>query len=199
MIMRKSTSTSLSGSNLSDSKSGQQNSMEGISFSFNPMFRWFMVGTAIGAVGMYFFDPKGGNRRRALMRDKTARADRLLMQFFDKRSRDVWNRVYGAYVELRMAWREREMGIDNDILVERIRSKLGRVCSHPKLVNIQVRNGHVWLTGLALKREIPRVYQIVKSVRGIHSVSNALQAVKGEREISATASAIGAVGSTVSH
>lgn len=176
--------------------------MEETSFSFNPMFpmfRWFMVGTVIGMVGMYFLDPKGGNRRRALMRDKTARADRLLMQFFDKRSRDIWNRVYGAYVELQTTWRERETGVEEEILIERIRSKLGRVCSHPKLVNIQVRNGHVWLTGLALKREIPRVYQVVKSVRGVHGVSNAIQAAKGEREISATAGAIGAVGSTGSH
>lgn len=146
-------------------------------------FPVFVVGALAGMIGMFFFDPRGGNRRRAYVRDKIVHSNRLALQFIDKRSRDLRNRIYGAGIETSRLFRWKE-AVDDAILVERIRSKMGRAASHPKLVSIDAKEGHVLLTGIALKSELPRIYEAVRSVRGVRVIHNQVQGVQSERDIS---------------
>lgn len=173
------------------SKQGSIRSVRSQSIGPMNLLNWFFAGAIGGLVGMYFMDPRSGNRRRAFIRDKTNRFERLMLQFFDKRSRDLYNRVYGTVLETRGRFVNVE-SVDDDILIERVRSKIGRVVSHPKLVGIEAHDGHIRLMGVALRNEIPHIYAAAKTVRGVHGVTNAIQAAHGEREIAASASARGA-------
>jgi Flp pilus assembly protein TadB len=68
----------------------------------------YVVGAfALGALAMYLLDPVQGNRRRALIRDKTYSAARKTRKLADAASTDVANRAKGMAAELRRAahWR----------------------------------------------------------------------------------------------
>jgi len=63
-----------------------------------------LTAAAFGAGMAYFFDPAAGRRRRGLLRDKVihgATKSRKMVDVADARYRDVKNRAYGAYHELR--------------------------------------------------------------------------------------------------
>jgi hypothetical protein len=63
----------------------------------------FLTGVACGAVAMYFADPQGGRRRRAIARDKAASWTRDAADFADKEARHLRNRTYGTAIEARKA------------------------------------------------------------------------------------------------
>jgi hypothetical protein len=67
------------------------------------MSRLFNLLTAVGAGAalIYFFDPVSGRRRRAQFRDKLASGVRKAGDQADARFRDLKNRAYGTYHELR--------------------------------------------------------------------------------------------------
>src|SRR5438045_2856973 len=58
--------------------------------------RAFLAGTALGAGAVYFFDPRMGNRRRAMAEDQFRRLSRQAACGCDAGVRDLGNRVQGA-------------------------------------------------------------------------------------------------------
>ena len=52
-------------------------------------------GLGAGAALMYLFDPNGGNRRRALIRDKAVGLSNDVRQTVSSRTRDLGNRAKG--------------------------------------------------------------------------------------------------------
>jgi hypothetical protein len=56
-------------------------------------------GIGAGAALMYLFDPNGGNRRRALIRDKAVGLSHDVRDTVGKRSRDLSNRAKGLLHE----------------------------------------------------------------------------------------------------
>jgi hypothetical protein len=61
----------------------------------------------------------------------------------DSAVRDVAHRVWGTLAELRASF---ALGPDpDDILVERVRSRLGRCAAHPSAIDVDVSNGRVAL------------------------------------------------------
>lgn len=56
-------------------------------------------GIGVGAALMYLFDPKGGNRRRALIKDKAASLTSDAQEALNKRSKDLSNRAKGLLHE----------------------------------------------------------------------------------------------------
>jgi hypothetical protein len=56
-----------------------------------------------GAALMYLFDPNGGNRRRALIRDKAVGLSNDIRDTVDKRTRDLGNRAKGLMHEAKAA------------------------------------------------------------------------------------------------
>ncbi len=124
----------------------------------------------IGAAAMYFLDPDRGNRRRAFIRDKTVRIAKKSGSFFSKTSRDLSNRTAGAFAETKARWSTDNS--DDDVLAERIRSKMGRVVSHPGSVDISVRGGRVTATGDVLQSEFGDLMSCLYSVRGVRDVEN---------------------------
>lgn len=135
-----------------------------------------LSGLALGAVLMYLFDPDRGARRRKLLSDQVSR---LLSQSDDligKTGRDLRNRTRGLVAET-SAWLSGEE-IDDVVLVERARSAMGRVVSHPGAIQVTSKNGRVTLHGPILAREVDPLLSAVSSVRGVGSIDNQLEVHK---------------------
>jgi uncharacterized membrane protein len=64
---------------------------------------------------------------------------------------------------------------DNQRLAERVRSKLGRVCSHPRAIRVAVNEGNVTLRGDILGHELANVLRSVRHVPGVRDVRHELQ------------------------
>lgn len=62
-----------------------------------------LAGFGVGAALMYLFDPQGGNRRRALIRDKATKLNRQTREAIEGRARDLSNRAKGVAHELKSA------------------------------------------------------------------------------------------------
>lgn len=134
--------------------------------------RMFLGGMAVGAALAMVFDPNSGGRRRALLRDKMVRGAHLTAEGADATIRDMRNRAVGIAAATRARlWNE---DVDDARLLERVRSKLGRVCSHPHAVDVEVRDGEVTLRGPIFADEVRDVLDASATVRGVHSVVNEL-------------------------
>jgi len=59
--------------------------------------------------------------------------------------------------------------------VARVRARIGRACSHPRSIEVQIESGQVTIAGQILEREVDRVLSAVKSVRGVLEVHNRLE------------------------
>lgn len=132
-----------------------------------------LSGVALGAALVFVLDPDRGGRRRALVRDKIVRGSRLTGEALDATMRDMQNRARGIAATARGRLRHEE--VDDRRLVERVRARLGRVCSHPHAIDVEVRDGEVTLRGPALADEVHSLLTTAASVRGVHSVVNDLE------------------------
>ncbi len=136
-------------------------------------------GMGLGAGLMYFFDPEKGRRRRALVADQFTHACCSLEDFFGKATRDLGNRARGMITEVGRRFRE-EPAPDDHIVVDRVRSMLGRYTSHPRAIEVAALNGHVVLRGPILAREVEGLLQAVSRVPGVVHVANELKIHQGQ-------------------
>jgi osmotically-inducible protein OsmY len=127
-------------------------------------------GAGLGAALMYIFDPDRGKRRRALIRDKVEAAGHKVSDTADKMQRDLRHRAYGVVAETKSIFRHDE--VTDDVLVDRVRSRLGRMPVHIGAFDISARDGVVTLRGQILADELPRVLRAVRFVRGVKEVDN---------------------------
>lgn len=132
------------------------------------------AGAFAGVNAMYFFDPERGRRRRAWARDKAIHVMRESERTFDRGVRDFANRVQGAVCETAGVLIPRS--IPDEILQERIRTRLGRLLTHPGSVEVTVKDGQVTLAGVALTDEMPRLLASLRCVAGMKSLDNRIAA-----------------------
>lgn len=59
----------------------------------------WLLALCLGACAMFFLDPDHGKRRRALIRDKGTKLNRVSREELDGRSRDLRNRLNGMLIE----------------------------------------------------------------------------------------------------
>jgi hypothetical protein len=135
--------------------------------------RTFFGGMAVGAALAVVLDPNRGGRRRALIRDKVVRGAHLTARRAEATMRDVANRVRGVAAATRgRIWTEE---VTDSRLLARVRAKLGRACSHPHAIDVEVRDGEVTMGGPILADEVRDVLDAAASVRGVHAVVNELE------------------------
>lgn len=125
------------------------------------------------ALGTYYLDPRSGRRRRALLRDRTTRTVNETRDLLDTAVTDARNRARGLYSMTTARLHSEQT--DNQRLAERVRSKLGRVCSHPRAIRVAVDEGNVTLRGDILEQELPGVLRAVRHVPGVRNVTHQLQ------------------------
>ena len=133
-----------------------------------------IVGVGVGAALMYLFDPDRGRRRRALIRDKVDAAANKTADYAGKMQRDLRNRAYGIAAETKSLFRNEQ--VSDDVLVDRVRAKLGRFPVHIGAFDVQANNGVIALSGPILADELPKVLRATRLVRGVKSVDNRLVA-----------------------
>jgi hypothetical protein len=132
----------------------------------------FMKGAAFGAGMMYFFDPVLGRRRRSLVRDQFIHLANKSCDVADAKYRDMQNRLYGTFAEMRSALRHDEP--TDEVLTDRVRATIGRYISHPSAIDVTVRKGVVTLSGPIPAREVDDLMCAVHSVRGVTTVKDYL-------------------------
>jgi len=137
------------------------------------MNKGLLFGAGLGAAAMFLLDPARGKRRRALVRDKLALATRMTGDCIEVTSRDVSNRTRGLISEIKSRLSAEQP--DDSVLVDRVRSKLGRVVSHPSAINVTAQNGTVTLSGPVLASEVPHLLSCVKWIPGVQDINNNLE------------------------
>jgi uncharacterized membrane protein len=134
-----------------------------------------LAGIGAGAAAMYFLDPDRGARRRALVTNKVSSAAHHLPDAVRVTREDLSNRAHGIWHETTNIFK-REKNVPDDVVVARVRSKLGRVVSHPHAIKVRSDDGHVKLSGIILADEVPGLLKCVRGVPGVKSVENDLEA-----------------------
>ncbi|MGE5524192.1 MAG: SRPBCC family protein [Rhodospirillaceae bacterium] len=141
-----------------------------------------IVSAGVGAATMFFFDPARGRRRRALARDKGIRAFADFRDVADAGTRDLGNRAASMLFRLRRGFRR--YSPDDDVLIERVRAKLGRYVSHPHAVEVKAAVGRVVLSGSILRHEHARLLAALWSVPGVKGIEDRLVAYKTAEGVS---------------
>lgn len=131
-----------------------------------------LLGMAIGAGLTYLLDPDRGTRRRALVRDKLVHAGHELEDTVTSTARHARNRARGLAHEAKSALREGS--VDDRVLEERVRSRVGRGLSNGADLNVTAEYGRVTLSGAVAADEVQDVVRTAKSVRGVDAVDNQL-------------------------
>jgi BON domain len=134
--------------------------------------RTLVLGAGAGAALAFIADPDRGHRRRALLRDQMVRAGRKSRDTVDATTRDLANRTKGVVAAAR--GRVAVENVDATQLLERVRARLGRACSHPRAIGVDVANGNVTLRGPIVAGEVDAVLAAVAPVRGVRTVTNEL-------------------------
>jgi uncharacterized membrane protein len=137
---------------------------------------------------MYLLDPDRGTRRRALVRDSTVHALHRAGRVLNKGTRDLNYRARGLVAGGRALLRSDT--VPDDILIQRVRSFMGRSCSHAHAIEVSAKDGCVTLRGPILGDEVQSLLSCVEHVPGVKGVEDALErhtreeavpALQGER------------------
>jgi uncharacterized membrane protein len=140
-----------------------------------------MGAATVGGLLVYFLDPDTGKRRRSLVRDRSVKLVKDADRAIEKASRDLSHRTRGAVAEARSLLPLR--GISDEVLVEQVRSRIGRVISFPHFLEVCAREGAVSLRGAVLESEIDNLLSAVSSTRHVSSVHNELKTYREPRDI----------------
>lgn len=128
-----------------------------------------LAGLATGAAAFYWFDPRLGRRRRALLQDQFVHTGHRAQHALRQIAVDLMQRAQGAVREARgKQWQQRES--DPEVLTQRVRAMLGHVCMHPRSIVVTVHERTAHLTGSILRGEERRIVHAVKRVPGIERV-----------------------------
>ena len=133
-----------------------------------------LAGFGAGAAAMYFLDPDRGSRRRAIVADKVKSSVGQLPRAARVTKQDISNRAYGFWAEVQHLFSGEQA--PDDVVEARVRSKMGRIVSHPHAIKVSCSAGNVTLTGPIFTSEVPRLVKCIGSVAGVRSVENKLDA-----------------------
>lgn len=140
-----------------------------------------MGAATVGGLLVYFLDPDTGKRRRALVKDRSVSFVKDADRAIGKASRDLSNRARGAVAEARSRLPLRD--VSDEVLVEQVLAKLGRVCSFPHFVEVSARQGVIRLRGTALESEHDNFISAISALRHVTSVRNELRTYKSAHDI----------------
>jgi osmotically-inducible protein OsmY len=124
---------------------------------------------ALGAGLMFMLDPNAGRRRRAVTRDKALSLSRRTARRAQALAQQAADRGRGAIAEARAADDE---WVDDQTLVARVRSEIGRVVSHPGSLHIDAVDGCVTMRGPIFVWEADAAVAAVENTRGVAMVDD---------------------------
>lgn len=133
-----------------------------------------VAAAAAGALAVYWFEGQSGRRRRKLVGDKLVRAGHDLAYQTQVKARRARDQLQGVAATGNLDHVSRSEPLSDQQLHDRIRSRLGRLVSHPKSVEVLVEQGCVCLRGHILTQEQDPLLRDVKSMAGVESVRDEL-------------------------
>jgi uncharacterized membrane protein/gas vesicle protein len=138
------------------------------------------LGMLLGSMGVgagiaYLLDPDRGKRRRTLLYDKMLHAYKRTASGLDTTMRDMRHRAEGVAAEARTLLTEEEQIVSDEVVEQRVRSRLGRFVSHPGAIEVHCQAGRVTLRGPILARELDDLLTVVASIRGVAEVIDKLE------------------------
>ena len=135
--------------------------------------RSLLAGAGVGAGLTYLLDPDRGARRRALVRNTVAHSAKVTRRAISAVSRDMLHRTYGTAASLRSPFRHDY--VNDQLVVDRVRAKLGRFVSHSHAVEVMVTDGVVTLRGPILESEADQLVRAVRHIDGVGGVIDELE------------------------
>ncbi len=132
----------------------------------------FPGGLLLGAGLMYLLDPVRGRRRRARIIEAVHHAERHERELLAKAARDAKQRVHGLTERV---MHRPSPDVPDQVIVDRVRSRLGRVVSHPRAVDVVVLDGKAILRGAIFQHEAPRAVAVTRSTPGVRVVIDRLE------------------------
>ena len=138
-----------------------------------------LFGLGAGAATVYLTNPQHGRKRRA---DFASGAKQLLKKVAhegEKSLRDGQHHLAGLAAQL---WPGSNPEEPSDRVLEaRIRSRLGRVTSHPHKIHVLCDHGAATLWGLVPENELGALVQAVEAISGVTEVLNHLEVSRSEK------------------
>lgn len=131
-----------------------------------------LAAAGAGALLMYMLDPQQGRRRTALARDKVQHFAHKGSVVAGAAAEDLSHRATGLFARLRGSVSPAR--VSDDVLIGRVRSKLGRWVSHPHAIEVTAAAGCVRLAGPVLRNEHDRALRGLRSVRGVRRIDDQL-------------------------
>ncbi|MBI5283738.1 MAG: BON domain-containing protein [Chloroflexi bacterium] len=141
-----------------------------------------VAGATAGAVAMFYFDPRQGRRRRALVRDRLAHIRNVLTRDVPHRVerrgrflRGVAKGVTHDAAEIARVNGHRETFTDDETLVARVRSEVLRDRHvHAGEIHVDAYEGCVTLRGQMSEHDIHDLVEATKRVEGVREVRSYL-------------------------
>lgn len=133
-----------------------------------------LIGLGVGAGMMYLLDPNRGRRRRAQIRNEAIHLMSVADKAVGKASRDLNNRFTGLEAEVKSLFTTEQA--DDEVVLARVRTALGRLVSHPHAISVECKEGKVTLSGAVLAHEVDRLLCGVLAVKGVTEIEERLEA-----------------------
>lgn len=130
------------------------------------------IGAAVGGLLTYYLDTERGHRRRVVLRDKMRSAANRSRHYAQRRLRYLGRQAGGQLIELLA--RLRGEHVDDEVLVQRVRARIGKAVRHAHPICVTADRGAVTLSGPIDPGEIRGLLSDVRHTRGVHQVIDAL-------------------------
>jgi len=133
-----------------------------------------MLGAGAAAIGVYLFDPKDGRNRRSNLIKSTKRVMATAKHEAGKSIKDAQHHFVGGIACLSARLRTEEA--TDEVVVERVRSRMGRVVAHSHPIKVASDQGIVTLWGPIARHELLPLLYKVKATPGVKEIRNHLTA-----------------------
>jgi osmotically-inducible protein OsmY len=134
---------------------------------------WVAAAFGLGTLVMYFADPDRGALRRGLARDQALAGMRRARDQVRRTMEDARNRAAGTVSSVAGRWRGGP--VSDTVLGERVRARLGLVCTCPDAIDVEAQNGTVVVRGAVPRDEIGQIVRAVKWTPGVRMVDDQLE------------------------
>jgi uncharacterized membrane protein len=147
-------------------------------------FASVLTGAVAAAGVMYYFEANSARRRRIAPGQRSAGAARRALARLQAASCHLAQRAFGLIARATALLRPGEVA--PGVLVERVRSRLGRVLSHPDAVHVSANEQHtVRLRGAVLAWEHEPLRRAVAGVAGVGAIRDELEVHESAAHLSA--------------
>jgi uncharacterized membrane protein len=135
---------------------------------------WMILGGICSATAAaYFLDRENGRDRRERFARKAKHLAKAMVDETALGVRDSQHRLFGTAREAWLAFRHEHL--DDRVLVERIRSRMGRIVSHPHKIHVASDEGTVTLWGQLPPREAGTLIHTVTGMRGVKEIRDHIE------------------------